>query len=38
MDQLPAGGSSISVEDVAGFMLSDLADATHFGRRVGVAY
>ncbi len=37
-DRLPTGGSSISVEDVAEFMLAGLANGPHQGGRVGVAY
>jgi putative NADH-flavin reductase len=38
VDRLPAGGSSISVEDIAGFMLAGVAKATYLRQRVGVAY
>lgn len=37
-DALPPGGSSISVEDVAEFMLKQVSSAQYDRRRVGVAY
>ena len=37
-DRLPEGGSSISVEDVAGFMLKQMTLPSYLRRRVGVAY
>jgi uncharacterized protein len=38
VDVLPEGGNSISVEDVAEFMLGEAAGGTYLGRRVGLAY
>ena len=37
-DVLPPGGTSISVEDVAEFMLQQVSSAEYIRKRVGVAY
>jgi uncharacterized protein len=37
-DRLPEGGASISVEDVAGFMLQQITLTPYLRRRVGLAY
>jgi putative NADH-flavin reductase len=37
-NQLPQGGSSISVEDTAGFMIGQLGDPAGLRGRVGIAY
>jgi putative NADH-flavin reductase len=37
-DRLPAGGSRISVEDTAGFLLEQLSSTEFLERRVGIAY
>ena len=37
-NQLPSGGQSISVEDVAAFMLEEARQDRYLGQRVGLAY
>lgn len=37
-DLMPEGGKTISVEDVAGFMLQQMSLAPYIRRRVGIAY
>jgi putative NADH-flavin reductase len=37
-DRLPAGGTRISVEDTAAFLVEQLSDDTFVGTRVGIAY
>ena len=37
-DRMPEGAKSISVEDVAGFLVRELGSPTYVGRRVGMAY
>ena len=37
-DRLPAGGTRISVEDTAAFLLEQVASTEFVGKRVGIAY
>jgi putative NADH-flavin reductase len=38
VDQLPAGGAEIAVEDIAAFMVSQLGDTRFLARRIGLSW